>query len=42
MQTTDVTLIRAPELASAPYDYASAIPATAKVVFLAGSCPIEH
>jgi len=41
MQTTDVTLIRVPELATAPYAYASTIPASAQLIFLAGACPID-
>ena len=41
MPTTDVTLIRVPELAAAPYAYASTIPASARLIFLAGACPID-
>ena len=38
---TDVTLIRVPELADAPYAYASTVPAPARLIFLAGACPID-
>ncbi|MBK4347301.1 RidA family protein [Lacisediminihabitans changchengi] len=41
MRTTDVTLIRVPQLAAAPYAYASTIPASARLIFLAGACPID-
>ncbi|WP_067439466.1 Rid family hydrolase [Nocardioides jensenii] len=37
---TDVRLIRAPGLAAAPYAYAATAPAGARMIFLAGSCPI--
>ena len=35
-----VTLIRAPELAPAPYAYAATIPVDARLIFLAGACPL--
>lgn len=39
--TSLVTLIRAPELASAPYAYAATAPAGARLIFLAGACPLD-
>jgi enamine deaminase RidA (YjgF/YER057c/UK114 family) len=38
---TAVTLIRAPELATVEYAYAATAPAGARLIFLAGSCPID-
>jgi enamine deaminase RidA (YjgF/YER057c/UK114 family) len=35
-----VTLIRAPLLAPAPYAHAATIPVDARLLFLAGSCPL--
>ncbi|QIX26155.1 RidA family protein [Nocardioides sp. JQ2195] len=37
-----VRLIRAPGLADTPYAYAATAPAGARLVFLAGSCPIDE
>ncbi|MGV8895442.1 MAG: Rid family hydrolase [Rhodoglobus sp.] len=37
---TAVTLIRAPDLAPTPYAYASTLPADARLLFLAGACPL--
>jgi enamine deaminase RidA (YjgF/YER057c/UK114 family) len=39
---TAVRLIRVPQLAEAPYAYASTISASARFVFLAGACPIDE
>jgi enamine deaminase RidA (YjgF/YER057c/UK114 family) len=40
---TCVTLIRAPELSSvAEYAYAATAPATARLIFLAGACPLRQ
>lgn len=36
-----VSLVRAPDLASAPYAYASTVPAGSRLIFLAGSCPLN-
>jgi enamine deaminase RidA (YjgF/YER057c/UK114 family) len=38
--TTAVTLIRAPQLAQAPYAHAATIAVDARLLFLAGSCPL--
>lgn len=38
---TAVTLIRASGLADTPYAYAATAPREARLIFLAGSCPIE-
>ena len=37
-----VRLIRVPQLAEAQYAYASTISASARLVFLAGACPIDE
>ena len=36
-----VRLLRAPQFADAPDAYAAAAPADARLVFLAGACPLE-
>ncbi|WP_315637565.1 MULTISPECIES: Rid family hydrolase [Microbacterium] len=36
-----VRLLHAPQLADAPYAYAATAPADARLVFLAGACPLE-
>lgn len=36
-----VRLLRAPQLADAPYAYAATAPAGSRLVFLAGACPLE-
>ena len=36
-----VTLIRAPQLASAPYAHAATMPVDARLLFLAGACPLN-
>lgn len=36
-----IRLIRAPELSDAPYAYASVVDSAARLVFLAGACPLE-
>ena len=38
---TAVSLIRAPELSGAPYAYAASAPAGARLIFLAGACPLN-
>lgn len=38
---TAVTLIRASALADTPYAYAATAPANARLIFLAGSCPLN-
>lgn len=38
---TAVRLVRAPDLAPAPYAYAATAPAGARVVALAGACPLD-
>lgn len=41
--TTAVQLIRAPHLSNvAEYAYAATAPAEARLIFLAGSCPLNH
>lgn len=37
-----VRLVRAPGLAEAPYAYAATAPNDARLIFLAGSCPIDE
>lgn len=39
--TSDVRLIRSASLADAPYAYAATAPAGARLIFLAGSCPLD-
>jgi enamine deaminase RidA (YjgF/YER057c/UK114 family) len=39
--TSAVRLIRSESLAAAPYAYASTAPAGARLIFLAGACPLE-
>lgn len=39
--TSVVQLLRAPALADAPYAYAATAPADARLLFLAGSCPLD-
>lgn len=39
--TSVVRLIRSDSLASAPYAYAATAPANARLIFLAGACPLE-
>jgi enamine deaminase RidA (YjgF/YER057c/UK114 family) len=36
-----VQLIRSTDLAAAPYAYAATAPATSRLIFLAGACPLE-
>lgn len=36
-----VTLIRAPLLGPAPYAYAATLPVDARLLFLAGACPLD-
>jgi enamine deaminase RidA (YjgF/YER057c/UK114 family) len=36
-----VTLVRAERLAAAEYMHAATVPATARLVFLAGACPLD-
>jgi enamine deaminase RidA (YjgF/YER057c/UK114 family) len=36
-----VKLVRAPELAATEYAYAATAPADARLIFLAGSCPLD-
>lgn len=40
--TSVVQLIRAASLADAPYAYAATAPADARLIFLAGSCPLHE
>jgi enamine deaminase RidA (YjgF/YER057c/UK114 family) len=37
-----VRLIRAPALAAVPYAYASTVASSARLVFLAGACPLDR
>lgn len=39
--TSAVRLIRSSDLAEAPYAYAATAPAGSRLIFLAGSCPLE-
>lgn len=39
--TSAVTLIRSSDLADAPYAYAATAPPQSRLIFLAGSCPLE-
>lgn len=39
--TSVVTLIRSSDLPDTPYAYASTAPSDARLIFLAGSCPLE-
>lgn len=39
--TSVVRLIRSESLAAAPYAYAATAPASARLIFLAGACPLE-
>ncbi|MET0589729.1 MAG: Rid family hydrolase [Naasia sp.] len=37
-----IRLVRSAELSSAPYAYASVVDSAARIVFLAGACPLER
>ena len=37
-----VSLIRSPSLATAPYAFAATAPANARLIFLAGACPLDE
>lgn len=39
--TSVVQLLRSPALAPAPYAYAAAVPASSRLIFLAGACPLN-
>lgn len=39
--TSVVRLVRSPDLAAAPYAYAATAPRDARLVFLAGACPLD-
>lgn len=36
-----VTLLRSPGMAAAPYAYAATAPSASRLIFLAGSCPLD-
>ena len=38
---SEVRLIRVPTLADAPYAYASTVPASSRLIFMAGACPLD-
>ena len=40
--STAVRLLRAPSLADVPYAYAATAPVGSRLIFLAGSCPIDE
>lgn len=39
---SQVRLIRVPSLADAPYAYASTVPSSARLIFMAGACPLDR
>ena len=39
--TTNVHLLRAPHLAEVQYAYGASVPASARLIFLAGACPLD-